>query len=134
MREDLFDAGIFQDIFRDGCNIFRLVLSGAHRHQDVEVADGFLSASKRAGGSRIFDGVACFPDVLAESLSLAVNRIEKEAAGGALEDFYSFQDILLALFAKAGKVAEFLFAGEFLDVVNGRGPKFLPKRGDLFRA
>ena len=104
----------------DGVDIFLLVVAGAHGDEQIEIADRFLAAAKRACGRHGFNRFACLRDVGAELLRFVVRHIDQESpdARQMLELLGGFQDILLALFAEAGQVAQLAFARELFDAVD----------------
>jgi hypothetical protein len=57
-----------------------------------------------------------------------------DAAGGALEDLDGFENVLFALFAEAGDVAEFTLFGDAFDIVDAAGLKMAEEEGDFFGA
>ncbi len=60
--------------------------------------------------------------------------VDVKPARRFLEHFHRFEDVLLALFAEAGKVVQFAFSRDFLDVRHGGGLEIGPQEGDLLRA
>ena len=102
--------------------------------EEIEIADGFLAAAKRAGGRDGRDFAAELADVFGDFGGGVGGDVEADAAAGALEKFDGFENVLLGFFTEAGNVAEFAFAGEFGDVLDRAGLEFLPEERDLFRA
>ena len=92
VREGLIDSRILQNVFGDGIHVFLLVLSGTHSDQEVDVAYGFASPAKRAGGSDGFDcrgglGQLRIFNIGSKLLGFVFRRVEFETASRALRRF-----------------------------------------------
>jgi hypothetical protein len=61
------------------------------------------------------------------------SRVNVKTSAGFLEDFHRFENILFALFAKAGDVAEFSLFCDSLHVGDGAGFKVGPQKRDFLR-
>lgn len=130
MGENLVDGAVFEEVIGEFVDVLLLVFAGAHRDDEVEVADGVAGAAERTGGSSFFN-IGRFEDVFAELFGGGFDGIDAEAAGGALENFAGFDDVFFGARAEAGEVAEFFFAGELFDVGYGGSAESFPEEGDF---
>ncbi len=84
VRERLHVSRIFQNVFGHSVDILLAILPGAHRDEQVEVADGFAAAAQRACRRDRLDGVAGLLDEFREAFRVAVAGIHEKTPGGAL--------------------------------------------------
>ena len=133
MRQLLVDLREFQDVLRDRFHRFGRVLSRGERDQQVEVADGFLAAPQRAGRRHGLDRFAECADVRNELFRFFLRHVDVESPGGSLVHLNRFQNILFALFAEAGQIAQFTFARELFHLLHRAGLEGLPEKRDFFR-
>ncbi len=114
---------------RHGVDVLLLVVPRPHRHQKIEIADGLLAAPQGTGRRHRLDGRARLGDVGDEPLGFFVRHIDVESpgAGEVLELLSGLQDVLFALFAEAGNVAQFSFASQLFEALDAGDLELLPK-------
>ena len=101
--------------------------------EQIEIADGFLPPAQASGGADFFESFA-FGQIGHQLVSHALAEVEQEPsrALSVLRD--GTQHFLFELGAHARQLAQFLFAADALQVVDGRDLEMLVEQRDALRA
>ena len=84
MRERLHVSRIRQNVLGHSVDMLLAILPGAHRDEQVEVADGVAAPAQRTCGCDGLDGVTGLLDEFREAFGVAVPGIHEKTPGGAL--------------------------------------------------
>src|ERR1700733_5503722 len=97
-------------MYGDCVDVFLRCVAVGQGQEQVQIADGLPATAQRPRRSDRSNGVWELFDVRDDRRGGRFGSIQTESAGRALMSFHCFQDVLLAFFAKAGKVAELSLA------------------------
>src|SRR5271163_4355352 len=101
-------------MFGDCVDILLLVLAGAHRYEEIEVANRIAPAAEGTSSGNRLDRIADTLDEFGHALRFNIAGIDVKAPRGAFGHFGGFEDVLFALFTETGEISQFPFAGELL--------------------
>ncbi len=115
---------------RDEC--FERIRRAGSGDQEIEIADGFASAAQAAGGSDFFDVDGA--EIIRQLIGDALREAQQESARALAVAGDGAQDFFLELRAHARKLAEFLFAAQALQIVDGGAAVSFKQQADAFGA
>ncbi len=131
VRQRLVDTRKLKNVLGQGIHVFLRRVARAKRQQQIQIANGLLAAPKRTCRSYVLDRLASFLDMRNDLRSRRFRCINVKPPRRFLEHFDRLQNILFALFAKTGKVAEFPLFCDFLYIGDCPGLEVGPQKRHL---
>ncbi len=100
--------------------------------EDVHIADGFLAAAQTARNGDLFDA-ARLAQMRDDLRGGPVGKVQQEAAGALAVSGDGAQNLFFELGAHARQLAQFLFARDALQIVDGADAVVFPQHADALR-